>query len=167
MCHRYLQERFEDNAETLNNYRDELEHEANVFAAWLLMPANVLRDEFGRSAWSVDTLRAIGNRFESSLQSSGLRYVQLFKQRPIAFIVSRDGMIVWAEKSESVPFLTSFVFGDELPEYTQARECAEHPDDFDQPPVESEYWHQNWRCVESQYVDRSGLGYQYTCLEFV
>lgn len=167
LCHRYLQDRFEDTSASLNNYRDELEFEANVFAAWLLMPANILRSEFERSPWTIETLRAVGNRFESSLQSSGLRYVQLVRQRPVAFVVSRDGMIVWAEKSGTAPFMSSFLFGDELPEFSQAKECADSPNNFDEPPIETDAWHQTMRCIESQYVDKSGLGFQYTCLEFV
>ena len=37
MCHRNLQDRFEDNSKTLNNFADGIEAEANSFASWLLM----------------------------------------------------------------------------------------------------------------------------------
>lgn len=51
MCHRELREKFEDGEDSLNNFRDEIETEANVFASWLLMPANLLRGEFHQTVW--------------------------------------------------------------------------------------------------------------------
>ena len=100
MCHRELHNKFEDSEETLNDFSDKIENEANVFASWLLMPANLLRSEFGSIQWETEAVREIGNRFECSLQASALRYVRL-SAKPIAFVVSRDGMILWAAKSDS------------------------------------------------------------------
>ncbi len=90
MCHRKLQDRFEDGEETLNNFRDGIEKEANIFAAWLLMPANLIRKEFINRRWNTDTLCEMSNRFGSSLQACALRYIGL-SPKPIAFVVSRDG----------------------------------------------------------------------------
>lgn len=166
MCHREIQERFEDSEDSLNNFHDSIEREANVFAAWLLMPANLLRSEFQSLNWETGTLRDIGNRFECSLQASALRYIQIFKNKPVGFVVSRDGMVLWASKSEKAPFMKSFCFGDELPEASQA---AQHKSE-NEMCIERESVGYAWNDVhpafESQYFDASGRGYQYTCIEF-
>ena len=154
MCHRHLRDCFEDDAASLNNFKDEIELEANCFASWLLMPANIVREEFADIGWNTDTLREIGNRFECSLQATALRFVKL-SQKPIAFAVSRDGMINWACKSDSSPFMTPFCPGDELPESTQGSGS-----DIGM------FWNDVRPSRESQYFDTSGRGYQYTCIQF-
>lgn len=165
MCHRELRDHFEDSDESLNDFHDEIETQANIFASWLLMPANLLREEFHNAVWDTDTLRAIGSRFECSLQASALRHVRL-TSRPLAFVVSRDGMILWAAKSESAPFMTSYCFGDELPEGSHARSCYENPAASTERQPIGPVWNDTRHAFESQYFDDSGLGYQYTCLEF-
>ncbi|RED16718.1 ImmA/IrrE family metallo-endopeptidase [Parasphingopyxis lamellibrachiae] len=165
MCHREQQNRFEDSPDTLNDFQQELEAEANTFASWLLMPANVVRDEFDRSSWTVDTLRKLGNRFECSLQASGLRFADI-ASKPIAFVVSRDGMILWAKKSPSAPYMKAFCSGDELPSDSEAGKLSasssRHSDDVDSGHA----WNEYRRSAESQYFDQTGRGYQYTCIEF-
>jgi len=165
MCHRGLQDTFEDSEENLNDFKDEKELEANRFASWLLMPANVIREEFSGFRWNTDTLCAIGTRFECSLQASALRIVEL-SPKPIAFTVSRDGMILWACKSASAPYMTAFRFGDELPACSHA--LASHRAGL--PCSEGDQvgfaWCDSMQAQESQYFDTSGRGYQYTCIEF-
>lgn len=166
MCHRGLKDRFEDSDATLNDFNDELETEANIFASWLLMPANIMRAEFYDMSWETASLKSLGSRFECSLQASALRFVKASKQRPIAFIVSRDGMIIWACKSESAPYLSSFVFGDELPEHSRARASFEQKC-YEETVQESGLaWNSVRSSQESQYFDSSGNGYQYTCVSF-
>lgn len=165
MCHRELRDQFEDSEETLNEFHDEIETEANIFASWLLMPANLLRDEFQGAVWETETLRAIGNRFECSLQASALRYVSLCT-RPVAFVVSRDGMIIWAAKSKSAPFMTSYCFGDELPDGSHALAAHQNGDDSTERKAVEPVWNGTRHALESQYFDSSGQGYQYTCIEF-
>ncbi|MDJ1008193.1 MAG: ImmA/IrrE family metallo-endopeptidase [Paracoccaceae bacterium] len=165
MCHREIREKFEDSEDSLNDFRDEIETEANIFASWLLMPANLLRGEFHDTAWETATLQTIADRFECSMQASALRHVQL-SSKPIAFVVSRDGMIIWATKSNSAPFMTSYMFGDELPSGSHAEECFRNGNvGLERQPVGS-VWNDTRHAFESQYFDHSGEGYQYTCIEF-
>ena len=165
MCHRDKQDMFEDSVDSLNDFNREIELEANTFASWLLMPANIVRSEFGSADWGVKTLRDLGNRFECSLQASALRFVSI-SERPIAFVVSRDGMILWAKSSSKAPFMEAYRFGDELPEYSEAkRQLRDGHRSSDR--VETDFaWSENKRAEETQYFDQSGLGYQYTCIEF-
>ncbi len=165
MCHRELRDCFGDSEETLNDFRDGIETEANIFASWLLMPANLIRKEFAHSTWNTDTLCEMGNRFDCSLQASALRYVRL-STKPIAFVVSRDGFILWACKSDSAPFMVRYAFGDELPEGSQARKNHGNDGACSSHQAVGTVWNERYPAVESWYSDRSGNGYQYTCIEF-
>lgn len=165
MCHRGLRDHFEDSEETLNDFRDEVETEANIFASWLLMPANLLRDEFGGINWNTSSLCEIGNRFECSLQASALRFVGL-SSKPVAFIVSRDGVVIWGSKSKSAPYMSSFCFGDELPKDSPALAAHLNGDSCALPQEFGVSWNECRKAQESQYFDYSGRGYQYTCIEF-
>jgi hypothetical protein len=165
MCHRELRAKFEDSEETLNDFHDDIETEANVFASWLLMPANLIRSEFGGAQWETGALREIGNRFECSLQASALRYVRL-SRKPIAFVVSRDGMILWSAKSDTAPYMASYCFGDELPIGSHALSCHQGNDAGFERQAVGPVWNDQRHAFESQYFDGSGRGYQYTCIEF-
>lgn len=165
MCHREFRCRFSDNEDSLNDFKDQFEYQANVFASWLLMPANLLREEFDSVPWKTETLQAIGKRFDCSLQASALRCVKL-SSRPIAFVVSRDGIILWAAKSSSAPYLTSYCFGDELPEGSHALECNLNGETSAERQAVGPIWNDSRHAFESQYFDQSGRGFQYTCIEF-
>ncbi len=165
ICHRRIKDRFEDSAETLNDFSDNLEKEANLFASWLLMPANLLRAEFGEHDWTTDTLKEIGNRFECSLQACAIRFIDL-SSKPIAFVVSRDGMINWSCKSNEAPFMSSYMPGDELPKNSIALKGLTSDTISGSCMTSENSWCQGWHTKESQYFDNSGLGYQYTCIEF-
>lgn len=166
LCHRNECDRFEDDLESLNDFSRDIEREANEFAAWLLMPANLVRSEFNNAEWQTDTLRALGSRFECSLQASALRFIDLNSKRRVAFVVSRDGFVLWAVKSTAAPFMSAYRFGDELPKDSHARQCAEKGTAINGSTGISEDWNENWLAKESQYFETSGLGYQYTCIEF-
>ncbi|WP_111560140.1 ImmA/IrrE family metallo-endopeptidase [Paracoccus sediminilitoris] len=165
MCHRGLRDRFEDSDASLNDFRDNIESEANLFASWLLMPANIIRDEFSGSRWDAATLCQVGCRFECSLQASALRLVSL-SSKPIAFVVSRDGIILWACKSASAPYMAAYCFGDELPETSLALVAHREGSGSLEAEDSGDAWNNFFHAKESQYFDTSGRGYQYTCIEF-
>jgi hypothetical protein len=150
MCHRELREQFEDSDQSLNDFQDKIETEAN---------------EFSSVQWETNTLQEIGNRFECSLQASALRFVRLSSQ-PIAFVVSRDGIVLWATKSDSAPYMASYSFGDELPVGSQAHHCHENSKISTRRQPVGPVWNNCRNAFESQYIDQSGQGYQYTCIEF-
>ncbi|GAK34332.1 hypothetical protein JCM17846_33210 [Iodidimonas nitroreducens] len=166
MCHRDLRDRFEDNEESLNDFKDDIETEANLFASYLLMPVNIIRNEFSDIRWNVDTLCEVGTRFECSLQASALRIIDL-STKPIAFVVSRDGRILWARRSNSAPYMTAYLFGDELPESSHIM-VAYRAGSRVPPTLEcvGNAWNRFQQARESQYFETSGRGYQYTCIEF-
>jgi Zn-dependent peptidase ImmA (M78 family) len=165
MCHRHLKDEFSDTAASVRDYIDVLESEANTFASWLLMPANLVRNEFEALPWSTETLLAMRNRFDSSLQACAIRLIDL-STRPRAFIVSRDGMILWSTKGRTAPFLTAYRSGDELPVESDAAKCFNLKSTNFLPKIRNFSWNSSWIAEESHYLDSSGQGYQYTCIEF-
>lgn len=77
----------------------QIEHQANEFAASLLMP----RDDFSKqlapkSKPTFDELGACADRYGVSLSAATLRWLQFSECRTL-FIVSRDGYILWARSS--------------------------------------------------------------------
>jgi Zn-dependent peptidase ImmA (M78 family) len=164
LCHRHLRTVFEDSSQTLNEFKDQIELEANQFAAWLLMPANLVRTEFQSKQWNTATLQEMGSRFRSSLQSSGLRFVDL-SQKPVAFVVSRDGYVVWAKSNENAPFMQVFKNGDEIPVGSSASNAGLNPAGLLGPQKSGKIWSNSSGTIESSYRDPEN-GFIYTCLEF-
>jgi hypothetical protein len=86
----------------------QLEHQANVFAATLLMPLDDFRDQIdGKYQPTLDELGACADRYEVSLMAATLRWLQFTTKRAV-LVVSKDGFILWARSSE--PALKSGLF---------------------------------------------------------
>ncbi len=78
----------------------QIEHQANIFAANLLMPLDDYRRQISASA-KVD-LEMIGQcaeRYRVSLIAAALRWLSFTEKRAV-LVVSRDGFILWARSSE-------------------------------------------------------------------
>ena len=77
----------------------QLEHQANVFAATLLMPLDDFRSQIGdRCRPNLDELGGCADRYEVSLIAATLRWLQYTARRTV-LVVSRDGFILWARSS--------------------------------------------------------------------
>lgn len=78
----------------------QIEHEANTFAAYLLMPFDDYRRQIdSRSIATLDLLKHCADRYEVSLIAATLRWLAYTERRAI-LVVSRDGYILWARSSE-------------------------------------------------------------------
>lgn len=78
----------------------QLEHQANVFAASLLMPLDDFRAQVdNRSRPSLDDLGGCADRYDVSLIAATLRWLQ-YTDRRAMLVVSKDGFILWARSSE-------------------------------------------------------------------
>lgn len=76
-----------------------LEHQANVFAATLLMPFDDFRGQIDAKARpDLDALGACADRYEVSLIAATLRWLQFTARRSV-LVVSKDGFILWARSS--------------------------------------------------------------------
>lgn len=90
----------EDMAQWDSTYRT-LEHEANQFAATLLMPLNDFRKEIDSDHRpSLSELGNCADRYAVSLLAATLRWLGYTKRRSM-LVVSRDGFILWARSSKS------------------------------------------------------------------
>lgn len=79
----------------------QIEHQANVFAATLLMPLDDFRRQIPADASvSLDLLRHCTDRYRVSLLAATLRWLQYTEKRAV-LVVSREGYILWARSSQS------------------------------------------------------------------
>jgi hypothetical protein len=77
----------------------QLEHQANVFAANLLMPLDDFRRQIAPSAAiELDALSYCTDRYRVSLIAATLRWLSYTDKRAV-LVVSRDGYILWARSS--------------------------------------------------------------------
>jgi hypothetical protein len=77
----------------------QLEHQANVFAANLLMPLDDFRRQIAPSAAiELDALSHCTDRYRVSLIAATLRWLSYTDKRAV-LVVSRDGYILWARSS--------------------------------------------------------------------
>ncbi len=79
----------------------QVEHEANTFAAYLLMPLDDYRRQIdSRTVATFDLLSHCAERYEVSLVAATLRWLRYTERRAV-LVVSRDGFILWARSSEA------------------------------------------------------------------
>ena len=94
---------FQCSSEDMASWESEygqLEQQANVFAATLLMPLDDFRNQIdAKYRPSLDDLGGCADRYEVSLIAATLRWLQ-FSQRRSVLAISKDGFILWARSSE-------------------------------------------------------------------
>lgn len=79
----------------------QIENEANIFAATLLMPLDDYRKQIdARDKVDLDMLGYCADRYDVSLIAVTLRWIQYTERRAI-LVVSRDGYALWARSSKS------------------------------------------------------------------
>lgn len=79
----------------------QIEHGANTFAAYLLMPLDDYRRQIDpRTVATFDMLSNCAERYEVSLVAATLRWLQYTERRAV-LVVSRDGFILWARSSDA------------------------------------------------------------------
>lgn len=79
----------------------QIEHQANVFAANLLMPLDDYRRQIdARSKVDLNTLSNAAARYDVSLIAAILRWLQYTTRRAV-LVVSKDGFILWSRASDA------------------------------------------------------------------
>jgi hypothetical protein len=77
----------------------QIEHQANVFAANILMPLDDFRRQIAATAKvDLDMISHCADRYRVSLIAATLRWLG-YTQRRAVLVVSRDGFILWARSS--------------------------------------------------------------------
>jgi hypothetical protein len=78
----------------------QIEHEANVFSAGLLMPLNDFRRQIPESdKVDLDMISHCADRYRVSLIAAVLRWLRYTARRAV-LVVSRDGFILWSRASK-------------------------------------------------------------------
>ena len=86
----------------------QVEHQANVFAANLLMPLDDFRRQIPeRAAVEIEMISQCADRYRVSLMAAALRWLDYTAKRAL-LVVSRDGYILWSRSS--MPALQSGAF---------------------------------------------------------
>ncbi|TDE13192.1 MULTISPECIES: ImmA/IrrE family metallo-endopeptidase [Dyadobacter] len=107
VLHRQKEATFSDDYETLEAYkRGPQETEANAFAAELLMPEVLFKEECYKKVFSPDLVRVISERFQTSITSTVYRFID-FGNHPICVFYSKDGKIKYWRKSEDFRYRIS------------------------------------------------------------
>jgi Zn-dependent peptidase ImmA (M78 family) len=96
-----------------------LEHEANHFSQLLLMPDRLVIEEINRVSPSMESLKAIADKFEMSFEAISNKCASL-SDKPFALIYSKDGVVRycwrdWDRFTYNLPFKS----GDYLPVSSQ------------------------------------------------
>lgn len=86
----------------------QIEHQANTFAAFLLMPLDDYRRQIAADANATfELLNHCADRYEVSLIAATLRWLA-YTQKRAMLVVSRDGFILWTRSSK--PAFNSGIF---------------------------------------------------------
>ena len=86
-----------------------IEHQANVFASFLLMPLDDFRKQLPPSvAPDLDLLGACADRYGVSLTAAALKWLSFTSRRAVV-VLSRDGFILWARSSNSALRTSAYI----------------------------------------------------------
>jgi len=78
------------------------EAQANRFAANLLMPPKMFKQECDGKPFSIDNIEALSIRFKTSFMSTAIRFAE-HGNFPCVVVYSKDGFVEWAAFSKDFP----------------------------------------------------------------
>lgn len=78
----------------------DIEAEANLFASYLLMPLDDLRNQVIGQLPSIEMLRHCGNRYGVSLMAVALKWTEIAPKRAVV-VAARDGFVLWARSNSA------------------------------------------------------------------
>jgi len=108
-------------------HSDEVEEEADYFAACLLMPEPLFRKAPKERKFSLNTIINLSKNFQTSILATVLRFVEV-GSHDILVIVSENNIIQWFAKSNNFPnWKFRFKVGQPLPPNTVAGEYFTKP----------------------------------------
>jgi hypothetical protein len=112
LLHRTLRERFScgqgDVLSSSHSSEKQIEREANIFASYLLMPANDFRAFVGRNPVNLELLSACAARYGTSLIAAALKYIELTEDAAL-LVMSTDGFVCWSVPSRLARLARSYL----------------------------------------------------------
>ncbi len=145
-------EEFRCSANDLNDnapHPENIEQEANLFAANLLMPADDFRAQIGKATPSLSLVSDLANnRYETTLTATCNRIIDLFDSRPLAVVRVRDNAVIQWRRTDAMKW-TGFGFRKEH----KLENAALFPSETSQE-VDSSLWlnaknSKNWEIYQS------------------
>ena len=103
LLHRHQQSEFQcgdDDIETGDRNKNNIETDADLFASTLLMPLDDFRKQVDRQSVSFDLLGHCADRYGVSLTAAALRWIEIADKRAV-LVASRDDHMLWAKSNES------------------------------------------------------------------
>lgn len=107
--HRYVQ--FGNNEDWI------IEREADDFAANLLMPTFLFKEDFEGKVLSGELIKAVADKYQVSFSACAIRYMKL-NRTPIILVFSQNGKVKWQLRSKDFPFYRLKNGIDKVPENT-------------------------------------------------
>lgn len=102
LLHRTLRERFScgqgDVLSSSDADEKRIEREANIFASYLLMPANDFRSFTDGNPVSIELLSACAERYGTSLTAAALKFIELTDEAAM-LVMATDGFVCWSAPS--------------------------------------------------------------------
>lgn len=103
LLHRHQQDEFQcgdDDIETGDRNKKDIETEADQFASTLLMPLDDFRKQVDGQPVSFDLLGHCADRYGVSLTAAALRWTEIADKRAV-LVASRDDHMLWAKSNEA------------------------------------------------------------------
>ncbi len=111
LLHRHQRDRFEcgdDDIETGDDEKQDIESDADKFASTLLMPFDDFHKQVDGQPVNFDLLGHCADRYGVSLTAAALRWTEIAEKRAV-LVASRDDHMLWA-KSNDAAFKSGAVF---------------------------------------------------------
>lgn len=163
--HRYQQDIFECTFDNINDFESAgFESEANEFASHLLMPPDTVRTFASNNVFCHDSVSALASTLGVSRAAAAFRWVKL-TNKPVGFVISRDGFIDRGRASDSL-YRAGIFFrgGTEVPVGSLATRIREPGHELNE--TLERVWHPELACLESAFATTQG-GYIYSYLNLV
>jgi Zn-dependent peptidase ImmA (M78 family) len=129
LLHRHQQNNFEcgdDDIETGDRAKKDIEVQADQFASTLLMPLDDFRRQVDGQRVSFDLLGHCADRYGVSLTAAALRWTEIADHRAI-LVASRDDHMLWAKSNEAA-FKSGAVFATRKNTIELPRDALAHSD---------------------------------------
>lgn len=128
-------------AADIHGYKGSAEElEANAFAAEFLMPDFMLTDQLRFLSPTVETVKKLSARFQTSLTATAVRLCE-YTNLPVFVAFSSGGRLRWYRRSAKARDYFFLRLGAELDGDSIARYCTDSPDEATEPvEVESSAW---------------------------
>lgn len=154
LLHRHQQDEFQcgdDDIETGDRNKKDIETEADQFASTLLMPLDDFRKQVDGQTVSFDLLGHCADRYGVSLTAAALRWTEIADKRAV-LVASRDDHMLWAKSNEAA-FKSGAFFATRKRTIEVPRDALAHNDNCSATSQSQSIRAQVWFPREPSYVE--------------